>query len=245
MPDSRADTEWEALGLALGMTVAAQEAGERTESMHAVLDRHRPLIEAALSVPLTDAPEPWPEPDADLVFVRRDSGGVFPDGTTNHPAIDFDTPAALSVPLTDGRLRAALANHRPLIREWLDAEDLADVLQASEGADTPSAQDTEDAAQHYRSRVAAALATPAPEPGWFDCGDPECGSCPRPREDEHHRMMKARRLATPAPEPGIDVERLAAALHRGLPFKCDPSIVADIAREYAALAIPSREKGEA
>ena len=151
----------------------------------------------------------------------------------------------LSVPLTDGRLRAALANHRPLIREWLDAEDLADALQASEGADTPSAQDTEDAAQHYRSRVAAALATPAPEPGWFDCGDPECGSCPRPREDEHHRMMKARRLATPAPEPGIDVERLAAALHRGLPFKCDPSIVADIAREYAALAIPSREKGEA
>lgn len=29
--------------------------------------------------------------------------------------------------------------------------------------------------------------------GWFNCGDPECGACPRPAEDEHHRLMAERR----------------------------------------------------
>ena len=32
-----------------------------------------------------------------LVLVRKDSGGVFPDGTTNHPAIDFDAPPVLTM----------------------------------------------------------------------------------------------------------------------------------------------------
>lgn len=31
------------------------------------------------------------------------------------------------------------------------------------------------------------------ETGWFNCGDPECGACPRPAEDEHHRLMAERR----------------------------------------------------
>lgn len=31
------------------------------------------------------------------------------------------------------------------------------------------------------------------DPGWFNCGDPECGACPRPSDDEHHALMKARR----------------------------------------------------
>jgi hypothetical protein len=28
---------------------------------------------------------------------------------------------------------------------------------------------------------------------WFNCGDPECGACPRPANDEHHRLATERR----------------------------------------------------
>lgn len=41
--------------------------------------------------------------------------------------------------------------------------------------------------------------------GWFNCGDPECGSCPRPAEDDHHRKMEMNRKA------GIAMQRDVAA----------------------------------
>jgi len=50
--------------------------------------------------------------DPSLVLVHRDSGGVFPDGTTNHPAIDFDAEPLASSPAPAGldveRLATAL-----------------------------------------------------------------------------------------------------------------------------------------
>lgn len=36
-----------------------------------------------------------------------------------------------------------------------------------------------------------------PKTDWFNCDDPGCGSCPRPREDDHHRMMELKRDASP------------------------------------------------
>lgn len=42
--------------------------------------------------------------------------------------------------------------------------------------------------------------TPPVEPPWFNCGDPACSYCPRPREDEVHRAQTAMRK-------GLQVER--------------------------------------
>lgn len=54
-------------------------------------------------------PKPWEV----LVLVRKDSGGVFPDGTTNHPAIDFDASRTID------HLRQTVTAYRPASRTTL------------------------------------------------------------------------------------------------------------------------------
>lgn len=46
---------------------------------------------------------------------------------------------------------------RVMVREWLEMENIADGIAASEGADSYSAQDTNDAAYSLRANLAAAL----------------------------------------------------------------------------------------
>ena len=79
-----ADAAWEALAEEL-----RRDYGN--VSTRLLLARHRPLIEAAMTLEAEDRRE-------DYVSVRRYSGGVFADGTTNHHPIDYEAEAALTPP---------------------------------------------------------------------------------------------------------------------------------------------------
>jgi hypothetical protein len=92
------DAAWEALRDTLW-----QHPG--IDALDISIARHRPLVEAALTLEAEDRAE-------DFVSVRRYSGGVFADGTTNHHPIDYEAEARTApdpAPLNVERLTIALA----------------------------------------------------------------------------------------------------------------------------------------
>jgi hypothetical protein len=89
--------QYEAMVAAI--TPPAEGRYEGTDLIHTHEHRHSAFTERP-----THRHKHATPPAEGLVLVRKDSGGVFPDGTTNHPAIDFDAPNEPATPPAEGHV---------------------------------------------------------------------------------------------------------------------------------------------
>jgi len=90
---------WLATANALALAIEAEAAAEQAHRW--AIDIMRVHDAALAEGRAIEAEARATVPDDGLVAVRKDSGGVFPDGTTNTPAIDFDARPAAEPPALD------------------------------------------------------------------------------------------------------------------------------------------------